>query len=162
LRRKFLYVGVAAALLLNIFLFTAKRQHPAKGYVLRVASDTCYCNPLYRIIHLHLSKDGSLTIGPEAVQANKIATLLAEIYAVRAEHILYLSADVDVPFQNIAKIIDLTQDLQFPSPVPDQSALKRVRPMSVEAKLVTKSSIDKNCPTGCSNWIKEPRLLPAP
>jgi biopolymer transport protein ExbD len=158
----FLYVGVAAALLLNIFLFVAKRQHPAKGYVLRVASDTCSCNPLYRIIHLHLSKDGSLTIGPEAVQTNKIATLLAEIYAVRAERILYLSADADVPFQNIADITDLTQNLQFPNPVPEQSAPKQARPVSVEVRLVTKSSIDKNCPTGCFNWVKEPRLLLAP
>jgi hypothetical protein len=50
LRRKFLYGGVAAALALNVLLFT-NRHHTPKGYILRVASDTCYCYPFNRIIN---------------------------------------------------------------------------------------------------------------
>jgi hypothetical protein len=70
----FLYGGVAAALALNVLLFT-NRHHRPNGYILRVASDTCYCYPFNRIIHLHLSNDGFITIDSEAVQPNKLGTL---------------------------------------------------------------------------------------
>ena len=83
LRLKFLYGGVAAALALNVLLFTS-RHHTPTGYILGFASDTCYCYPFNRIIHLHLSKDAFITIDTEAVQPNQLGNLLAEIYAVRA------------------------------------------------------------------------------
>jgi hypothetical protein len=159
LRRRFLYGGVAAALALNVLLFT-NRHHTPKGYILRVASDTCYCYPFNRIIDLHLSKDGFITIDSEAVQPNKLGTLLSEIYAVRAERILYLSADSDVQYESLAAIIDVTQNLEFSGSVPEPSALKHVRPMRVEVRLITNGSIGRSCPTGCSNWFKQPLVIP--
>jgi hypothetical protein len=50
---------------------------------------------------------------------NKLGTLLSEIYAVRAERILYLSADSDVQYESLAAIIDVTQNLEFPGSVPE-------------------------------------------
>lgn len=163
MKRKFLYGGLAAALLFSALLSIAKRQHPSQGFAVRVVSDTCSCSPLgsQRLIHLHLSKDGSLTINQEVVQANRLGTLLSNIYAVRAERVLYVSTDSDVPFENFAQIIDLTQNLEFPHSVPQPSAPKNLEPMRVEVRLVTKRAIDKNCPAACFNWVKQPLLLPA-
>ena len=147
LRRRFLYGCVAAALSIKIFVFIANRRHTPKGYMVRVAPDTCLCaTDDYRIIHVHLSKDGGVTINTEAVQANELRTLLSKIYAVRAERVIYLSSDLDVPFQRLAEVIDLLQNLQYSTSVLEPPALKDVRPMRVEVRLITTGSVDTRCP----------------
>jgi biopolymer transport protein ExbD len=160
LRRRFLYGCVAAALSINIFVFIANRRHTPKGYMVRVAPDTCLCATHdYRIIQVHLSKDGGVTINTEVVQANELRTLLSKIYAVRAERVIYLSSDLDVPFQRLAEVIDLLQNLQYSTSVLEPPALKDVRPMRVEVRLITTGSVDTRCPTGCVNWVRQPEAL---
>lgn len=149
LRRRFLYGCVAAVLSINIFVFLANRRHTPKGYMVSVAPDTCLCATHdYRIIHVHLSKDGGMTINTEAVQANELRTLLSKIYAVRAERVIYLSSDLDVPFQRLAEVIDLLQNLQYSTSVLEPPALKDVRAMRVEVRLITTGSVHIRCPTG--------------
>ena len=161
MRRKFLYRGLAAALLFNIVSFVVRHHwQPAKGYAVRVAPDTCSCYSSARIIHLHLAKDGSLKIGSEAIQATELASSLSEIYSVRAERILYLSADSDVAFQRVAEVVDVTQNLEFPQSYPEPLALKHGRSMRVQLRLITKSSIDATCAAECFNWIKQPFVFP--
>lgn len=161
MRRKFLYSGLAAALLFNIVWFVVRHPwQPPKGYAVRVASDTCSCQSSARVVHLHLAKDGSLIIGPEAVQATELTSLLSEIYAVRAERILYLSADSDVAFRRVAEVVDVTQNLEFPQSYPEPPALKHGRSMRVQLRLITKSSIDATCAAECFNWIKQPLVFP--
>jgi hypothetical protein len=160
LRRKLLYGALAVASSLNLWFFIAGWHHESRGYRMRPASDTCSCPPHDRSIHLHVSKDGGLTVNSEAVQSKNLSALLFDIYAVRAERILYLSADSEVRFQNVAEIVDVVQNLAFQDSNPEPSALKHDRPMRVELRLVTDGSVRTNCPDQCFNWIKQPHRWP--
>jgi hypothetical protein len=158
-----------AALFLDLTWFAAKRHsHTSKGYAVQLAADTCSCAPYYiSPTYLHLSKNGSVTLGPNsaihasntgdmtvgplAVEASKLPSMLSETYAVRAERILYLSADSDVAFQTIADMIDVTQNLYFPH----EPATR----MNIQVRLITKDATDRNCRAECFNWVKEPLVV---
>jgi biopolymer transport protein ExbD len=156
LRRKFLYGALAVASSFSLWLFIARWHHVSKGYAVRFASDTCSRPPHDGIIHLHLSKDGDVMINSEHVESKNVSGLLSDIYAVRAERILYLSADSEDRFQNVAEVVDVVQNLRFRDSNPEPPTLRHVRPMRVEVRLVTDGSIDATCATQCFNWFKEP------
>lgn len=161
LRRKSLVVGVALALVLNIASFVARRQHTARGEMVRLASDSCSWLLDDKVIHLHVSNDGSLKINSDTVQDKELVRLLSEVYAVRAERILYLSAANDVSYQRILDVIDDAQNLQFPNAVPQPPALKHVDRISLEVRLLTRKAMERDCSHGCLNWTKEHIVSPA-
>lgn len=158
---------VALFLFISLYRFVARRQRTPTGYTVHVASDTCVCGDS-RIVHLHLAKDGGLTIGPETVRFSELAGALTEIYATRAEQILYFSVDDDISFQNVADIIDVTQNLVYPrvqSPhfVPEPPALKHPaveQRMGLQVRIVTKRAVDAPCAAECLNWVKQPLIIP--
>src|SRR6478672_6980797 len=98
LRRKLLYAGLTAAVLFDLTLFVARRtRHTTRGYSVRISSDTCSCQPLVEHPYVHLSADGSVTVGPRAaihvsesgdmtvgplsVQPTQAVTMLSEMYS---------------------------------------------------------------------------------
>jgi len=99
----------------------------------------------------HVSKDGGMTVGPLAEQANEAIAMLSEMYSTRAERVLYMSADADVPFQNVADIIDAAQNFHYQD--------ERATPMRVEVRLVTRGAIETTCPAECFNWVKNPLVV---
>jgi hypothetical protein len=105
----------------------------------------CSCPPPDGIIHLHLSKDGDVMINSEHVESKNVSGLLSDIYAVRAERILYLSADSEDRLQNVAEVVDVVQNLRFRDSNPEPTTLRHVRPIRVEVRLVTDGSIDVTC-----------------
>ena len=122
--RKFLYSALAVALAFNLWLFVARWHHGSRGYRVHLASDTCSCPPQDAVLHLHVSKNGNLMVNSEEVQSKNLGALLSDIYYFRPERILYLSADSDVQFQNVAEIVDVVQNLQFHHLDPEPSALR--------------------------------------
>jgi hypothetical protein len=171
LRRKWLYAGLTVAVLFDLTLFVARRaRHTAKGYSVRISSDTCSCQTLveHPYVHLsaagsvivgprgaiHVSESGDMTVGPLSVQPTQAVTMLSEMYSTRAERILYISADDDVRFQAIADMLDRTHRLEFPSWV--GSELNAGKVMNVEVRLVTRGAVNAPCPSNCFNWVKQP------
>ena len=170
LRRRLLYAGLAAALLFDLTLFVSRRTpYTARGYSVRISSDTCSCQPLVEHPYVHLSADGSLTIGPRAaihvsesgdmtvgtlsVQPAQAVTMLSLMYSLRPERILYISADDDVRFQAVADMLDRTHRLEYPPSTPTQPNREV---MNVEVRLVTRGAVNAPCPTNCFNWVKQP------
>ena len=141
--------GTMAALTLaavvSVYL-TFSPSHISRGYSVRVATDICGCCPSSRIFHLHVSNDGGVRLKSEDVPANKLARSLSDIYAVRAERILYLSVDSDTTFQTVAEVIGVTQNLEFPDDALEPPQLRHTRPMPVEVRLITKDFADVRCP----------------
>jgi hypothetical protein len=84
-------------------------------------------------------------INSEHVESKNVSGLLSDIYAVRAERILYLSADSEDRFQNVAEVVDVVQNLRFRDSNPEPTTLRHVRPIRVEVRLVTDGSIDVTC-----------------
>ncbi len=147
--RKALIAGVCVAMLCNLALRKA-RLHPAKGFTVRFASNTCSCSGDNQVIHLHVSDHGIAigtdNISSELVKPSRLSSLLEGIYAVRATRILYLSADPAVPFQRVAEVLAVSQNLKSSDS----------RALGVEVRLITKASVDRACNTPCINWMKQP------
>ena len=111
-RRMTWYRAVLLALLLamlcRVVVLRVRPRHSA-GLAVRVAMDTCDCHPLNRTVVLRASSGGALSLNYESVDLGTLAGRLSMIYSTRTERVLYLSADDDVPFQQVADVIEIVQ-----------------------------------------------------
>ena len=149
-----------AAALLGLILLNAFHGFRARrtGFPVHVASDTCSCGDRNdRVIFLHVSA-GGLTINSENVDRKILADRLSDIYRLRAEKVLYLSADDDVPFQAVADVVDTVQHLPEKTslgvPLP-RGLEKSPGKMSVVVELVTRRAQDALCHANCFNLAKQ-------
>jgi Biopolymer transport protein ExbD/TolR len=138
-RRRILYAGVVVALLLDTFVYF-KPSKPALGYILRPPYKACADEPYYRIIYVHLSKDGTLMLNTERVELTELSERLYDIYRSRADRVIYFSADTDVRFQKIADTLDLIKNLH------DSSRTERLQ---MDVILMTPGTQD-----ACIEWMK--------
>jgi hypothetical protein len=128
------------------------------GLRVRIAADTCTCDLANRLVLIHMSDNGSLSINFEPVRSDSLATRLSDIYSAHPERILYLSAEQDVSFQQVADLIDIVENsTQMPfAAVPAPKEL-RARPtnLHIEIRLVTPGAVNTLCHKGCYNWGKQ-------
>jgi biopolymer transport protein ExbD len=161
MRRKSSYATVPLATLLLVpILYTLihGRSRHANGFHIQTASDTCSCYPdSSRIVVLHLSNRGGISINSEPTPQTRLESQLREIYTTRAERILYLSAEDDVPFQHVADAIDLVQGVHEEKAqgltIPRELQTPPER-LNIQIRLITPRAINKPCPVNCFNWAK--------
>jgi hypothetical protein len=155
----YITLPLAAGLVASILLSPVNGlRAPQTGVPIRVASDTCFCGDLGdQVIFLHIST-GRLSINSQEVDRRSLAGRLAEIYRTRAEKVLYLSADDDVPFQVVADVVDIVQHLPGGTElgVPLPKGLKGTGGnMNVLVELVTRHAVDTPCHANCFNLAKQ-------
>ena len=150
-----------ATLLLVVILYTVIRglSRHANGFRIQTAADTCSCYPdSSRVVVLHLLSGGGISINSEPTLQTRLARRLQIIYSSRAERILYLSAEDDIPFQHVAEAIDLVQGVHEES-VQGLTVPRELqgppRRMNIQIRLITPMAVNKPCPVNCFNWAKQ-------
>src|SRR5258705_1734775 len=153
------YLALALVLIvLAVILVFAQRdsRRPKTGFNVQVAANTCACSAdAPRIVVLHIYSREGLAINSESVPHCQLAGRLREIYGTRAERVLYLFPENDIPSQRIAEVIDVVKHLQSEKikglPVPREL---RTAPenMNIQIRLVTLGALSAPCPKGCFNW----------
>lgn len=160
-----------AVLLVALRLFVRRRDWPrhSAGLPVRIASDTCDCHPLNRTVVLRISSRGELSLNYEAVDLGTLAGRLAMIYSTRpAERVLYLLADDDVPFQQVADVIEIVQHTKMQTfraaPArPQAEGVGAGGNLEIQLRLVTPNAVNAPCGKNCYNWGKQgPPMLPTP
>jgi biopolymer transport protein ExbD len=153
-----------AALVLAIVLISLvlRTSPPTNGLAVQAATNTCSCSPYSdRIIMLHLSLGKIVTLNSEPLRFERLGDALAAIYGVRAEKVLYFSADNDVAFQDAAEVLDVVRNIRhLPSdhdvPIPTElRGLGSNMDMDIHVRLITPGAIAAHCMRGCYNWGKE-------
>jgi biopolymer transport protein ExbD len=162
MRPKISYATVPlATLLLVMVLYSVihRLSGHANGLRVQMAEDTCGCYPGWsQIVVLHLLSGGGISINSEPTMQTRLASRLQTSYSTRAERILYLSAEDDIPFQRVAEAIDLVQGAQeenlqgltIPKELQDPA-----RRMNIQIRLITPKAVNKPCPVNCFNWTKQ-------
>jgi biopolymer transport protein TolR len=63
--------------------------------------------PNPRTIVVDINKDGSLTINQQPIAEQDLGQRLQQIFARRAEDVIFVKADPDLNFEDVAKVIDI-------------------------------------------------------
>ena len=110
-----------AVLLLTLILLAIFHSLPQtpNGFLVGIAPKRCDALTPDRPIVLHVTGQGALFLSSdpegrndrERFERNDLARILSLIYRTRAERILYLVADDDVPFEAVADTLDMTQNV---------------------------------------------------
>jgi biopolymer transport protein ExbD len=181
MRRRGLFNAATRAVLMLVLVFLVGlclwRRHPT-GFRVGAAQDTCDCGRSDTIL-LHASGKGKLSIGRQQVGRSALASRLADIYGSRREHVLYLSADSNLAFQEVADVIEIVQQAkqtrssQFhvhEIPLPEALQNQPGDNLNIGVRLVTPGAVTIPCRDGCYNWwyalnpaqIRFDYLVPAP
>ncbi len=169
----------AVLLLVLVFLVGLRlwRRHPT-GLRVRAAQDICDCGRSDTIL-LHESGKGKLSIGRQQVGRSALAGRLADIYGSWPVRVLYLSADGNLAFQEVADVMEIVQQatqtrrsqIQVQGiPLPEALQNQLGDNLNIEVRLVTPGAVTKPCRNGCYNWwyvlnpsqIHFDDLVPAP
>ncbi len=104
---------------------------------LEEATDTCVSDRgSQRIVVLRVS-NGSLSFGSEPIGEAQLPRRLQEIYATRAERLLYVRPDKDASFRRVVDIANVVRDL------------------NIQIRLVTAQAMNAPCPKGYFNWATQ-------
>lgn len=109
---------VLLLVLILLGVFHSLPMH-SSGFLVRIAPERCNVLTPDRPIVLHMSREGALFLSSDLVvrndiegfERNNLARVLSAIYRTRAERLLYLIADDDVPFEAVADVLDITQNV---------------------------------------------------
>jgi biopolymer transport protein ExbD len=129
-------------------MYQGMMHRTSTGVRVRVARDTCNCRS-DRVIVLHVSSTGQLLINTDSVGRSELASHLKDIYETRAEKVIYLTADPDALFEQVADISNVAQNYVD------------------EIRLVTPEAVGTPCcEIDCYNWGKQgfltiPSYIPA-
>ena len=122
------------AILIRVFFLPFTPAHTFKG--LNVGIAPVACNPSEGLILLRISNRGGIFLNLEEERDwRSLQSRLSEIYRIRANRVLYLSADDGVAFQTVADAIDTVEST----------------PENITVRLVTPTAMNADCP--------EPRLV---
>jgi biopolymer transport protein ExbD len=161
MRFRFSFGVVRCAVLLLAFVsLVIFHVWPSRTGVLRVriASDTCVRRGS-GVFLLNVTGKDELLIGSELVERGSLASRLSEIYATRSERVLYHSADGNVPFHNIADVIDAVQQVTDAClrlvPLPEALRNSAADHLNIEVRLLTPGAVNMPCHENCYNWGKE-------
>lgn len=108
MRLRTLYPAVFAALLIALIgwrLTAWFNVVPSKGLPVHVAQMPSNCGD-GRVFVLQIFGDGLLKINSEMVTSAGLEDQLREVFRTRAERLLIVKADGDVPFQTVAETIE--------------------------------------------------------
>lgn len=101
---------IALVTIILIFTIVKPLSHTSVGFYvklpLHVTESDCGDR---RDIFVHISSENSLRINGETVQRKTLGDRFKEIYRVRAERVLFVSADPDVSFQDVVGIMDVAR-----------------------------------------------------
>ena len=169
MRQAILYRTVPlAVLLLVLILLVVFHGLPtaSKGLRVRMAQNTCECSPIERTIVLQISNNGELSLNADPVEMKTLAHHLSDIYSTRAERILYLKADDDVPFQRVVEAIETVQHSKtkvYPETValPKELQHDMSDNLNIGIRLLTPGAVNTSCRKDCYNWGKY-GFLPTP
>ena len=162
MRQAILYrtVPLAVLLLVLILLVTYHGLPTAsKGLRVGIKPDTCNCYSADRFIVLHIADNGELFINLDPIILSALSSRLSELYSPRAERVLYLKADDDVPFQRVAEVIETVQHTKrkvFPttSPTPQELPDKAADTLNIEVQLIIPHAEALSCPERCWGMLR--------
>lgn len=100
------------AVLASVFLILGACAYSMRiphGYLTKIAIKRMDCGDGPRTIMVHVGKSGQTSLNSEAVKAGQLESRLHEIFALRSERVLFLSADSDAVFADVASALDLAQ-----------------------------------------------------
>jgi biopolymer transport protein TolR len=96
-----------AALFLILTVIPATIRVTSRGYPVKVAqslSGDCGDGPLFVVEVLH---GGALRLNSVDLKRSQLATLLYHIFKTRAERVVFIRADREVSFRQVAEVIDI-------------------------------------------------------
>ena len=96
----------------SVFMILIVCASPARiphGFVTKIAIKRADCGDGPRTIVVHVGKSGRTLLNGEAVKPGQLESRLHEIFSVRAERLVFLSADPEVTFAKIVPVLDLAQ-----------------------------------------------------
>jgi biopolymer transport protein ExbD len=107
MRRTVRLVLVAAAVFLLGLRISKTRHSSSVGfYVMLPAHTASQIECDNRTVVLQVLKERSLKINFEAISNTDLRRRLGEIYGLRQERVLFLTAEPDVSFQEVARVIE--------------------------------------------------------
>src|SRR5258708_10976401 len=95
-----------AALFLILTVFTATIHTPSRGFPVGIARRGSLDCGDGREVVLNVIGNGELRLSTENLKLNELDNRLQEIFKTRAERVLFVTGDPDVPFQKVADAID--------------------------------------------------------
>ena len=107
MRRTVRVVLVAAAVFLLGLRISKTRHSRSEGfYVMLPAHTASQIECENRTVVLQVLKERSLKINFEAISNTDLRRRLGEIYGLRQERVVFLTAEPDVSFQEVARVIE--------------------------------------------------------
>jgi biopolymer transport protein ExbD len=107
MRRTVRVVLVAAAIFLLGLRISKTRHSGSEGfYVMLPAHTASQIECENRTVVLQVLKDRSLKVNFEAISNTDLRRRLGEIYRLRQERVLFLTAEPDVSFQEVVRVIE--------------------------------------------------------
>jgi biopolymer transport protein TolR len=99
---------VSLFLLLSVIF--AATALTSKGLLVKIAYRPKECYDDQRIVVAHVLQNGAVRLNlEEPIKGNALAKRLHEIFATRAERVVFVKGDPDLRFQSVAEIIDIAQ-----------------------------------------------------
>lgn len=162
MRQKTLIDAALHAVLLLVLVFLVGLRlwtGHSRGFRVRIASDTCEWGGGTPLL-LRISAK-RLVLGAETVKLSNLADGLADIYGSRRARLLYLAADDDVPFQEVAVVVAIVQQSRHTRasqfrvhefPLPEALQSQPGDNLNIEIWLVTPGAVAAPCRNGHYNW----------
>jgi len=86
---------------------------PSRGLPVQIAYQDQRCYDDRRDTFLEVLENGDLRIldrgAPQDVKRSELAQRLEEVFRTRAERLLFVKADPNLPFQSVAEVIDISK-----------------------------------------------------
>jgi biopolymer transport protein TolR len=95
--------------ILIVMVVTACRVPTGQAVQIATPPGSAACEGDGRIVVAHVQKDSHVRLNSETVDLVGLDARLREIYGSRAERVLFVRADSEVPFQKIAEVIDIAK-----------------------------------------------------
>jgi len=95
-------------LILTIIAAVCLAAIPA-GSTVYIAHREAFCGDGGVDTVIQVLRNGNVQINEKIVERNHVGTRLQEIFKGRAERLAYVKADVDVPFRDVATVIDMAR-----------------------------------------------------
>jgi len=168
LKNKWIIVLLFVAIVILVLVFHKFWECPAALTIVRrdvsstpssfeEATDTCVSDRGSHLILVLRVSDSSLSIGSEPIGEAQLPRRLQEIYATRAERVLYLLSDKEASFRRVVDVANVVWHLRAESvsPVPKELQSPTDELMNIQIKLVTTQAMNAPCPKGYFNWATQ-------
>jgi biopolymer transport protein ExbD len=104
MRPVFMAACAGLFLILSVCVFYIRTP---RGYMTKVAVKRADCGEGDRSIVVHVGRTGRASLNGEVLQPEELEHRLRDIFSRRAEKLVFVSADPEVPFALVARVIDL-------------------------------------------------------